>query len=196
MSDELLRRRAKDLIRRRFRSHRQSIPGAAAAKRSAALYARLLEQPALCDAAEVALFWPMVDRNEVDLRPLDEILRARGVGIAYPRIGDDDALAFLLVADTTRMVPHAMGFFEPPADAPRALALDAIVVPGLAFDPRGHRIGYGAGYYDRALAAHSDVVSIGVAFDFQLAADLPNTDGDVAVDWIVTDGQTLAAMKA
>ncbi|HEY5239824.1 MAG TPA: 5-formyltetrahydrofolate cyclo-ligase, partial [Polyangiaceae bacterium] len=60
--------------------------------------------------------------------------------------------------------------------------------------PRGHRIGYGAGYYDRALPRFAPpAVSVTVLFDFQLVAEVPTTDGDVTVDWIVTDTRVMKA---
>jgi 5-formyltetrahydrofolate cyclo-ligase len=68
------------------------------------------------------------------------------------------------------------------------------VVPALAVDPRGHRVGYGAGFYDRTLPRFvPPAVSIAVAFDFQLAVEVPTTEGDVAVSWIVTDARELRA---
>ena len=71
-----------------------------------------------------------------------------------------------------------------------------IVVPALAVDPRGHRIGYGAGYYDRTLPRFAPpAVRRAVAFDFQLVAEVPSTEGDVAVDWIVTDARALRAER-
>jgi 5-formyltetrahydrofolate cyclo-ligase len=86
------------------------------------------------------------------------------------------------------------GLREPMPTEPEAVAgaLDVIVVPALAVDPSGHRIGYGAGYYDRTLprfAASS--TSIAVAFDFQLVAEVPSTPHDARVDWVVTDARVL-----
>jgi 5-formyltetrahydrofolate cyclo-ligase len=67
-------------------------------------------------------------------------------------------------------------------------------VPALAADPRGHRIGYGAGYYDRALPSYvPPAATFVVVFDFQLLAEVPCTEGDVPVDRIVTDARTLQA---
>jgi 5-formyltetrahydrofolate cyclo-ligase len=93
------------------------------------------------------------------------------------------------------------GFPEPRADAPRAEAdaIDLVIVPGLAFDPRGHRIGYGAGFYDRFLAplsrpsgaAHARAV--GVCFDFQVLAEAPTSPEDVAVAVVVTDKRVFTA---
>lgn len=87
------------------------------------------------------------------------------------------------------------GFPEPSADAPRAEldAIDLVIVPGLAFDPRGHRIGYGAGFYDRYLAPLSRPAgaararAVGVCFDFQVLAEIPTSPEDVAVAVVVTE---------
>jgi len=71
-----------------------------------------------------------------------------------------------------------------------------VLVPALALDSRGHRLGYGAGYYDRTLPRFCPpAVSIGVAYDFQLLVELPVTEGDVPCDWIVTDTRALAAER-
>jgi 5-formyltetrahydrofolate cyclo-ligase len=194
--DELLRRRAKLMMRRRFKSHRRALPAAAAEARSAAIRERLLAE--IAQARAVGLFWPMQERREVDLRPLDTALRERGVRIAYPRCElDPRHMAFHFVADLAAMAPAAMGYLEPTSDMPLVEGLDVVVVPGLAFDARGYRIGYGGGFYDRALPRLCPPgTSIGVAFDFQLAADIPNTPGDVAVDRIVTDQRVLERQRA
>ncbi len=124
-------------------------------------------------------------------------LRERGLRVAFPRIvPETGVMSFHFVEDTSRMVDGASGLRQPAPEEPLATpgSLDAIVVPTLAVDPRGHRIGYGAGYYDRALAQFAPQTStLGVAFDFQLVAEVPNTEGDVAVGWIVTDSRTLVA---
>lgn len=101
-------------------------------------------------------------------------------------------MAFHFVDDLDAMETAPMGYREPPEAAPLVDALDVVIVPGLAFDGRGYRIGYGAGFYDRALPRYCPpAASIGVAFDFQLAAEIPNTVDDVAVARIVTDRQLL-----
>jgi 5-formyltetrahydrofolate cyclo-ligase len=92
------------------------------------------------------------------------------------------------------MLPHPFGHREPAGRCKVAYPgeIDVIVVPALAVDPRGYRIGYGGGYYDRALPLHvPPAMSIAVAFDFQLIAEAPQTDGDVPVHWIVTDTRSL-----
>src|SRR6185369_13454200 len=112
---------------------------------------------------------------------------------AYPAIDPDTrVMTFRFVADPAAMEERGLGFREPAADAPEAEALDVIVVPALQIDARGHRLGYGAGFYDRTLPRFAPPArTIGVAFGFQLVPEVPITEGDVAVDLIVTDDRTL-----
>jgi 5-formyltetrahydrofolate cyclo-ligase len=196
-SEDLLRRRVKAELRKRMRGLRAALPAAACAERSARIVGRLRETEPVAQARSVALFWPIAERHEVDLRLLDAALRDRGVQVAYPALVENDqTMTFRFVSTVATMQAHPLGFLEPPASAPQADpdALDVIVVPALAVDPRGHRIGYGAGHYDRWLSrARQTGVSIAVAFDFQLVAEVPETAEDIRVTWIVTDARTLLA---
>jgi 5-formyltetrahydrofolate cyclo-ligase len=165
--------------------------------RSARLVERLAElAPILC-ARAVALFWPIEERHEVDLRSLDARLRERGARVAYPWVDPEThAMTFRFVSHPDAMREQGFGFREPaPGDAEAVPGeLDAVVVPALAVDPRGHRVGYGAGYYDRTLPRFAPpATSIAVAFDFQLVPETPKTDGDVSVAWVVTDAREMAA---
>ena len=189
--------RAKTELRKRLRGLRNTTPASACDARSQRIVERLLALDALKRATRVALFWPIVARHEVDLRPLDEALRARGARVAYPAIDPEtNAMTFRFVPAVADLEVQGYGFAEPAADAEEATALDAVLVPALALDSRGHRLGYGAGYYDRTLPRFCPpAVSIGVAYDFQLLVELPVTEGDVACDWIVTDTRVLAAER-
>ena len=190
--DDVLKHRVKAEIRKRLRGLRKTIPSSACAERSARLVERLEELPAVLTARNVALFWPIEERHEVDLRPLDASLRARGALVAYPTIVATGGMVFQRVADTAAMQEHPLGFLAPEGSTPEA-DLDVIVVPAIAIDPTGHRIGYGAGHYDRFLATAGAAVTIGVAFDFQLIPEVPAAAHDVTVQWIVTDRRTLRA---
>ncbi|MCC6523154.1 MAG: 5-formyltetrahydrofolate cyclo-ligase [Polyangiaceae bacterium] len=186
---------AKRMIRKQALGLRGSMPAEALLRRSAAIVARLLALPAVEAARSVALFWPIVARAEVDLRSLDAALRARGTAVAYPSTLERATrrMTFRLVADPACLVDRGNRFPEPPPDAPEALALDVVVIPALAWDGRGHRLGYGAGYYDRALPRFCPpALKIGVGWDFELAVELPTTAEDVAADLVVTDVRTLA----
>jgi len=194
-AEEMLRRRVKVELRKRMRGLRQALPAAACARRSEQIVARLAELEPLTRARAVALFWPIEDRHEVDLRKLDDLLRARGVRVAYPANDPGGGVMdFRFVEDKNSMTPHPFGHREPGSHEVRALPgqVDVIVVPALAVDPRGHRIGYGSGHYDLALPAYVPPgTSVSVAFDFQLVAEAPQTEGDVPVRWVVTDTRTL-----
>ena len=102
-------------------------------------------------------------------------------------------MTFRFVAAADELAERGKGFAEPPPDAELATGLAVVVVPGLRFDGSGYRIGYGAGYYDRTLPAFCPpAVAVGVAYDFQLAPEIPALEDDVPVDVIVTDARVLA----
>ena len=186
--EEFIRVKVKAELRKRLRGVRKTTPIEACAARSEKIVTALEAHPAVVAARTVALFWPMVDRHEVDLRPLDTALRARGVRIAYPSIDPEtNDMVFRFVDDVAKLEEAGYGFAEPAADAPIAAELDVVVVPAIAVDPTGHRIGYGAGYYDRTLPKHPTATSIAVAFDWQLIAEVPFTADDVPVKIVVTD---------
>ncbi len=195
--ERVLRQRAKALMRKRFKSHRGSLPRAAVVARSAALCERLLASEELGRARHVALFWPIERFNEVDLRSVDAALRERAVVLAYPCIPvETREMTFRRVNDPSELSLCELGFMAPPESAPVVEPLDVVVVPGLAFDPRGYRIGYGGGFYDQALArVRPPAIALGVAFDFQLAADVPFSERDVPVDIVMTDRRRLDAER-
>jgi 5-formyltetrahydrofolate cyclo-ligase len=188
-----LRYRAKAALRKRARALRGSIPREAIAERSARIAATLEGLSCVGGASAVALFWPIEGRNEVDLTGLDARLRAQGKRVAYPSIDPETrVMTFRFVDDPATLAEAGLGFREPAPDAPEAAALDVVVVPALQVDGRGHRIGYGAGFYDRTLPRFAPpAVSVGVAFSFQLIVEVPVTDGDVALALVVTDEQVI-----
>jgi 5-formyltetrahydrofolate cyclo-ligase len=196
-AEDLLRLRVKVEIRKRMRGLRKAMPAGACAARSARVVERLAALAPIARARAVALFWPIEERHEVDLRSLDARLRERGARVAYPWVDPETrAMTFRFVSHPDAMREQGFGFREPaPGDAEAAPGeLDVVVVPALAVDPRGHRVGYGAGYYDRTLPRFAPpAASIAVAFDFQLVPETPQTEGDVSVAWVVTDAREMAA---
>ena len=193
-----LRYRAKVALRQRARALRNSLPREAVAERSGRIVDRLAALPVVVAATTVALFWPIESRNEVDLRSLDARLRAGGRRVAYPSIdADTRVMTFRFVDDPALLEERGLGFREPDPAAPEASVLDVVVVPALQIDGRGHRIGYGAGFYDRALPRFAPpAVAVGVAFGFQLIAEVPVTDGDVPLALVVTDERVIEPERA
>jgi len=196
--EEVIRVKVKAELRKRLRGVRKTTPIEACEARSRLIVDRLDTHEAMLAAKRVALFWPIVTRHEVDLRPLDARLRSRGVRVAYPAIDPETGTMTLrYVDDPSALEEQGYGFMEPPASAPDAVDLEVVIVPAIAVDPAGHRIGYGAGYYDRTLPRYvPPAVSIAVAYDWQLVAEVPATEGDVACMHVVTDARTMVAAGA
>ena len=197
--EELIRRKVKAELRKRLRGVRGALPLDACLARSAKIVARVEAHPAVRAARSVALFWPIVARHEVDLRPLDAALRARGVSVAYPHIDPESrAMTFRFTDHPEHLEERGFGFHEPKPDAREAARgdLDVLVVPAIAVDPQGHRIGYGAGYYDRTIVRFAPpALAIAVAYDFQLVAEVPFADHDVACGWVITDEREIDPSK-
>lgn len=193
--EEVIRLKVKAELRKRLRGVRRTAPLEACQERSRAIVERLAQLEVVAAASRVALFWPIVARHEVDLRDLDARLRARGAAVAYPAIDPDTGdMTFRFVEAPLELEERGYGFREPSAAAPEATTLDVIVVPAIGVDPSGHRIGYGAGYYDRTLPRFAPpAVSVVVAYDWQLLAEVPFTEHDVRCGWVVTDTRTLDA---
>lgn len=197
-----LRKRAKVELRKRTRALRNTIPEASLAVRSSKICAALESRAEMAAAGRVALFHPIAQRHEVDVRELDARLRALGKRIAYPSIDASKRMTFRWVDDPADLAEggashRALGFADPGPSAPEASELDIIVVPALLIDARGFRLGYGAGYYDQALPRFAPpAAKVGVIFDFQLAAEVPNDPWDVPLDVIVTDERVLEVASA
>lgn len=140
-------------------------------------------------AQTVGAYLPM--KGEVDLRPLLEQFPAKRW--VLPRIREERQMDFHLY-DLARLVVHPFGMLEPAADLPIVPAADIalLLVPGLAYDRRGWRLGYGGGYYDRFLAGFGGI-SVGVTFHALLLEALPHEPHDAPVGWVVTERGLFAA---
>lgn len=193
--EDYLRRSVKAEIRKRIRGLRRTAPLSACHERSKKIIESLESLEVMRAARSVALFWPIEERHEVDLRALDTSLRARGVTLYYPAIEPETgAMTFRLTEDAAALVEAGYGFAEPPVSSPEPTTLDVIVVPAIAVDPNGHRLGYGAGYYDRTLPRFCPpAVAVVVAYDYQLIAEVPITEGDFACATVVTDHRVFDA---
>lgn len=192
--DEVIAVKVKAELRKRMRGLRRAAPAASCEGRSAKIRERVLALPEVSAARTIALFYPIEGRNEVDLRPLDEALRALGKTCVYPSIDPDtNVMTFREVASIEAMDERGKGFREPGPDAPEVVRPDVIVVPALAVAPTGHRLGYGAGYYDRAIVQAAGAFTVVVAYDYQLLMDVPTLPHDVACRFVVTDTRAFAA---
>src|SRR5512145_179862 len=128
---------AKRALRRKLRVLREALPEAAAAARNRRILERLLAHPRVREARRVALFWPMLDRREIDLRPLDAQLRTQNVQVYYPfmdRVGSGGiTTGFRLTADCAELRERGHRFAEPLPSQRTAERgeLDLVIVPAL-----------------------------------------------------------------
>jgi 5-formyltetrahydrofolate cyclo-ligase len=134
--------------------------------------------------ARVAAFWPLGD--ELDTRPLLQALHARGHAVLLPVTPPrGQALVFRRWAPDAAMETGRFGTQHPAA--PAVETPEALLVPLLAFDARGHRLGYGAGYYDRTLAGLPGARAVGLAYAAQQVPEVPVGPDDVALGAVATE---------
>jgi 5-formyltetrahydrofolate cyclo-ligase len=142
--------------------------------------------------AIVSGYWPI--RGEIDPMPLMRHLAARGAQLALPVItGRDLPLIFRAWTAEAQLLRGQLGIMEPSPQSAVAVP-DILLVPLAAFDRAGHRIGYGAGHYDRTLErlrTVKPIVAIGLAFAVQEIETIPTLPHDVRLDYVLTDITTI-----
>jgi len=183
--------------KRRLRAAARAARAAAAADRVAGIpAAETLREVALAALADslrapgtiVSAYWPMGD--ELDPRPLLLALAARGQALALPAIRAKDApLDFRAWRPGDALQPAGFGTREPLPEAP-LVQPGVLLIPLLAFDAAGYRLGYGGGFYDRSLALlrrTGDILAVGLAYAAQQVAAVPREATDQALDLVVTE---------
>lgn len=132
-------------------------------------------------AAIVGAYWPI--GTELDVRPLLQELYRKGVPCALPCM-TSQGLGFRLWTPVTQLIKGHFSFYEPQDS--HSVIPDLVLVPLLAFDKYGHRLGYGQGHYDRFLAAHP-MKTVGVGYRSQEVDQVPRQAHDFALDCILTE---------
>jgi 5-formyltetrahydrofolate cyclo-ligase len=185
----------KRALRRAMIDRRGVLSTAERAERSRLVSLQLARLPELAAARAVAGF--AATSAEIDPGQALVEVGARGATVAYPRVTKEQPrLRFHRVGSATDMRPGAYGILEPPEGCPEVAPeeLDVILLPGLAFDRDGHRLGYGGGYYDELgglVRRQGRALLVGVGFDFQLVDRCPAADHDVDIDRVVTDARVV-----
>lgn len=157
-----------------------------------ALAARGLPESVAMPAGMVSGFLPY--RSEISTVPLLNRLRRQGWRTSLPVVvGEGLPLVFRLWQPGEPLVP---GVWDIPVPTDKAAVVepDVLLVPGLAFDRQGYRLGYGGGFYDRTLEKlrkHKPVIAIGVAYHAQMVDQVPRGAHDAPLDYIMTDEETI-----
>jgi 5-formyltetrahydrofolate cyclo-ligase len=192
-----LKFRAKKQLRMRMRGLRMAHPETVLAQASARVAERVLALPVFQAARGVGLYWPLLERREIDVRPLATAAIAAHKRLYFPYLQPKPGgfeTGFRQVQSVSELADRGQRFFEPPAAAPRAERgeIELLIVPALAADADGQRLGYGSGFYDATLPDFCPPArAVVVIYDFQLLGELPATENDVACSAIVTERRVL-----
>lgn len=187
-SDRL--KRDKRALRREVIARRDALPERDRAAASLTIADRVAALPEAGDARSAMVFWTF--GSEVDTAPLIERMVAADRTVALPRIEGSEIVpvAFAPGDPTTET---SFGAREPAGENVLDPAeLDLVIVPGVAFDRSGNRVGYGAGYYDRFLRrVRTGVPAVAIAFALQVVPEVPAGRTDRPVDAIVTEAEVI-----
>lgn len=180
---------SKHSIRKRILSRRDALSLANIASLSEEIAARFLATDSFAAASTLALYSAI--RSEVTTAKIFTAAIGAGKRVLYPRtVGE--TLEFVGVESLDALVSSRFGVYEPLSGASTPLAeIDLIVLPGVAFDQNGIRLGYGLGCYDRVLAESVPPTLVGLAYDFQIVPSLPREEHDIPVHIVVTERDLL-----
>lgn len=189
-------RAAKEALRARLIAERVALPVREHAARSEAIARRLVALASWQNARAVLLTLPV--RSEWDAGIVARAALASGKALILPRIDAPRRMLDLhRVADLAGdVIAGRHGIPEPRADCERVApaVVDWVLIPGVAFDAHGHRLGYGGGYYDRLLPLLAPrAAKVAGAFDLQIVDAVPHARHDLPVDTIVTESRRIAA---
>lgn len=173
----------KQELRRYIRQRKRAMTEQEIGEKSEKLCRMLTQSDAFLRARTVYGYLPY--NQEVRILPaLEEALR-QGKRVAVPKVYGEE-MRFLYLDDLTRVETGYAGIPEPVADEPVAEDKTALVLmPGLAFDPKGNRMGYGGGFYDRFLRREPTHPTIALCYDFQMVESIPTQDHDIPVDTVL-----------
>ena len=169
-------------LRRQIREKKRAMTEEEIVARSARL-GELLQQSSVYQQASTIYFYLPYNQEVRTVPMLEQALRD-GKKVAVPKVYGDD-MKFLYLTDLTRISKGYAGIPEPIDDEPVAQDETALVLmPGLAFDPQGHRIGYGGGFYDKFLAREPHHPTVALCYEFQMLPKLETEAFDIPVDQV------------
>jgi 5-formyltetrahydrofolate cyclo-ligase len=185
---------SKEKLRRSMRAARRALSDAERRRAARELCRHLTSSPWYRDSRTLAAY--LAADGEIDLQPLIDAARGHGKRVCLPVIAAGPALRFAVFEHGTPLHPNRHGIAEPRGAGVELVApreLDLVLAPLVAFDPRGHRIGMGAGFYDRTFAFLNErpkperPLLIGAAYELQRAPAIEPEPWDVPLSGIATE---------
>ena len=173
----------KQELRKAIRARKRAMTGEKIHTRSAALCRKFLQTEEYRRARTLYGYLPY--NQEVRTEAILEQAMADGKKVAVPKVYGDE-MKFIYLEDLTQVEKGYSGIPEPIADHPVAEDESALVLmPGLAFDPQGHRIGYGGGFYDKFLSREPNHPTVALCYEFQVVEKLETEEFDIPVDTVI-----------
>ncbi len=175
----------KNVLRQDAREKRQSLSPDSYATKSRIIRGKLEGLLQFISAKKIMAY--VSTKEEVNTHDLIKDCIQKGQTICLPKV-DGNEIKIIQVSSWEQLESGAFNILEPTSDdeAINPEDLDLIIVPGIAFDRRGHRLGFGRGFYDRILKK-TTAYKVGLAFHEQIIDEIPNEEHDVPMDLIITD---------
>jgi 5-formyltetrahydrofolate cyclo-ligase len=183
----------KPALRATALSRRNSLASEQAFALSRMIQARALQFPRYLEAPSSVLYSPI--QNEVGTQEIREHGLEHGKSVFYPRLGRGDAVELVEVKSVGELKLGRFGIYEPAGEtilSDQAIDGSIVFVPGVAFDPRGNRLGRGMGWYDRLLRRlGSRATSVGLAYEFQIVNEVPSDPWDQKMQFLITESRII-----
>lgn len=182
---ELKNKLDKSVLRSQYKQIRSSIPSEIRHSASRIISQRLLQNPLILQAKIISIYISF--QSEVDTRSLINSLLDQQKIIVCPLISNHN-ISLRQVQALSQCSPDKMGILQPDPTSPsiNPAEVEVFIVPGLAFDAAGYRLGFGKGYYDSLLST-TPGHKMGIAFTDQLCHHLPHQPHDIPMDQVVTE---------
>ena len=188
---------SKNEIRNHIRQQRRNQSPSIIQRKSKAIWVSLSSIQEFNRADTIAFYVSIAREGEVDTTTMIEESLSLGKRICIPKVVKNNALRFIEIRSMKDLNKGSFGILEP-AGGSRILpqAIDLVIVPGVAFDKSGNRLGFGKGYYDKFLSKLEDGTPIiALAFDFQIVDSIPSSKNDVRVHKIITETRIIECLK-
>jgi 5-formyltetrahydrofolate cyclo-ligase len=188
---------SKNEIRNHIRQQRRNQSPSIIQRKSKAIWELLSSLQEFNRAGTIAFYVSIAREGEVDTIPMIEESLALGKRICVPKVVESFGLRFFEIRSMKDLNRGSFGILEP-AGVSKILpqAIDLVIVPGIAFDKSGNRLGFGKGYYDKFLSKlKGEKPIIALAFDFQIIDGIPSSKNDVRVHKIITETRIIRCLE-
>lgn len=176
----------KQELRKDIREKKRHFPQSELREMSLRICDILLANERIKEADTILMYYPLPD--EVDVRPLLQELEKQGKTLLLPKVVSNTEMTLHRYEGESSLCIGSYNIMEPIGREYESIEMiDLAIVPGMAFDKEGNRLGRGKGYYDRFLSRARNIYKVGVCFPFQLVESVPSDDNDIKMNDVIRD---------